>query len=155
MKILRKIAPLFLIPLMLFASIGFTLDVHFCGDEVKSMGIFGATPCEMEADMNQTVDLSTLPPCHQKMMMANQSENKNGFNQTKCCHNESFNFESSSELPTLAEKNISITQLNAILVYSAIHFGILKPIVQPKSYTNYRPPLIDQDISVLHQVFRI
>jgi hypothetical protein len=66
---------------MLFSSTGFSLDVHFCGDEVKSIGLFHATPCEMEQSMNQEQDFSKLPPCHRKMIQEERgSGSENGFN---------------------------------------------------------------------------
>lgn len=140
---------------MFFSSIGFSLDVHFCGDEIKSIGLFEATPCEM-ASMNQMQDLSKLPPCHRKKIEENErSTNKNGFNQGNCCHNESFDFEASSDVEPLSTLNVDLTQVSAVIVYSAINLELFQPKVQLKFYENYKPPLIDEDISVLHQVFRI
>lgn len=83
-KFFRSIAPLILTPLMLFSSIGFSLDVHYCGDEVKSIGFFGATPCDMEESMNQQQDLSKLPPCHRKKIQEEEnSAPKNGIKDRK------------------------------------------------------------------------
>ncbi|MFT5823387.1 MAG: hypothetical protein ACI8ZM_004648 [Crocinitomix sp.] len=156
MKFSRKIAPLILIPLMLFSSIGFSLDVHYCGDEVKSVGLFGATPCEMEESMNQPQDLSKLPPCHRKKILeAENATPENGINQGQCCHNEIFNFEASSDVEPLTTLNIDLTQVSAVIVYTAINLNLFLPKVQLEFYENYKPPLIDEDISVLHQVFRI
>ncbi|NOQ70395.1 MAG: hypothetical protein GQ574_00210 [Crocinitomix sp.] len=156
MKFLRKIGPFILIPLMLFSSTGFSLDVHFCGDEVKSVGLFNATPCDMEESMNQSQDLSNLPPCHRKMILdAENSTPKNGLNQRPCCHNETFDFEVSSDVEPLLIQKVDLTQVNAVIVYAAINFNLFQRKVELEFYENYRPPLIDADISVLHQVFRI
>lgn len=141
---------------MLFSSIGFSLDVHFCGGHVESVGLFGAAPCEMEASMNQMDDFDKLPPCHQKKIKEAQNESpKNGFNHGKCCHNENFDFEVSSDFEPLSTQNVDFFQVSAIIVYTAINLNLFEPKLQPKFYKNYKPPLIDEDISILHQVFRI
>lgn len=156
MNFSRKIAPLILIPLMLFSSIGFSLDMHFCGDELKSVGLFGATPCEMEEAMNENQDISNLPPCHQKMLnKVKKTSSKNGFNRGKCCHNESLDFEVNSDVESLQIQETDLTQVSAVIIYTAINLNLFQPKVQLEFYENYKPPLIDEDISVLHQVFRI
>jgi hypothetical protein len=155
-KFFRSIAPLILTPLMLFSSIGFSLDVHYCGDEVKSIGFFGATPCDMEESMNQQQDLSKLPPCHRKKIQEEEnSAPKNGINQGQCCHNESFEFETSTDIEQLSTLDADLTQVSAVIIYTAINLNLFQPKVQLEFYENYKPPLIDEDISVLHQVFRI
>lgn len=142
--------------MMLFSTIGFSVDVHFCGGEVKSIGLFEATPCEMEQNMNGSQVLSELPACHQRKVKEDQkSKNSNGFNRSKCCYNENFNFETSAEVESLSLLNVSIEPISAVLVYTAINLCLLQPRTEPLFYKNYRPPLIDEDISVLHQVFRI
>lgn len=141
---------------MLFSSIGFSLDVHFCGDEIKSVGLFSATPCEMEESINQPQDLSQLPPCHQKKIKEEGDNSpKNGINRGKCCHNESFDFEVNSDVEPLSMQKVDLTQLSAVIIYTAIDLHLFQPKVQLEFYENYKPPLIDEDISVLHQVFRI
>lgn len=141
---------------MLFSSIGFSLDVHFCGNEIKSIGLFSATPCEMEESVNQPQDVSQLPSCHQKKIREKENtSSKTGINQGKCCHNESFDFEVNSDVEPLSMQKIDLNQLNAVIIYTAIDLGLFQPTIQVEFYENYRPPLIDEDISVIYQVFRI
>lgn len=140
---------------MLFSSIGFSLDVHFCRGEIESIGLFEASPCEMES-MNKLQDLSELPPCHRKKLDENENSTSNdGFNQGKCCHNENFDYEVNSDFEPLSTQQIELTQISAVIIYTAIDLNLFQPKEQLEFFQNYKPPLIDEDISVLHQVFRI
>jgi hypothetical protein len=92
------------------------LDVNFCVDEIKSIGLFNATPCEMEESMNQMQDLSQLPPCHRKKILEEANEApKNGINQRQCCHNESFNFEANPDIEPIALQEVDLTHVNAVM----------------------------------------
>lgn len=156
MKIFRKIGPFLLIPLMLFSTIGFSIEIHYCGGEIESIGLYNAAPCEMEASMNQVQDYSHLPPCHQKKLKeAAKSNNKNGFNTGKCCHDESFNFEINPDLESPTTNLTVLSQVQAILIYTLVDFNMLQTQLQRPIYRQYKPPLIDEDLAILHQVFRI
>ena len=67
MKSLQKIGALLLIPVILFSSFGFTIDVHYCKGEIKSIGFLSqAEACEMANSSNEIDE--NLPPCHQKKL---------------------------------------------------------------------------------------
>ena len=150
----RKIAAILLIPLMLLSSFGFSLDVHICRGEIKSVGLFSAEPCEMEAQMNSEKDISDLPPCQQRLIKKNQSNGqKNGFNNGQCCHNEQMNFESSSEMQL--SKTPTLSQFKAVIVYTAIDLQLFNAPITPELYEHYVPPLRPDNLHILHQVFII
>ncbi len=142
---------------MLISSFGFSLDVHFCGDEIKSVGFFGADECEME---NALTEKSTLPPCHRMSEKSSSHCKKSivGEQQVKtppCCHNETFNYEASTELNKSVLDLEKVSNVSAVLVYVALINHLFSFEKEQVSFYNYKPPLIDQDISVLYQVFRI
>ena len=161
MNFFRKIGPILLLPLMFISSFGFSLDMHYCGGEIKSIGLFGAEACEMEdMQMNQTDD-SNLPPCHRKNKIDTQkkcsssSSSKEGFNTSPCCHNESVNFEGNSTITQAANTIPDLQNVQAVLAYvivlnQAIHFDF-----HSFDYQNYKPPLLVEDFSTLQQVFII
>ncbi|WP_066756273.1 HYC_CC_PP family protein [Crocinitomix algicola] len=156
MKILRSIAPFLLIPLLLVSTIGFSLEVHFCGDEIKSIGLFEAEKCDMEKDVLSAEEFEKLPPCHQKKYLAEQeSKEGNGFCQNNCCHDEQLNFDSEDATKQATVNYTDLNEIQAILIYAAIDFQLFNPTKFVSNYRAYKPPLLRQDITVLQQVFRI
>lgn len=157
MRLLRSIAPFIFIPLIFLSTVGFSLDVHFCGGEVKSIGLYKTEPCQMEGLAMSEDAFKKLPPCHQKMMLEKQqkSPERNGYNADNCCHNEQFSFEGSSVAEVSVSTLLKAEKVQAVLIYTAINLQQLQVNQRPLFYAKYRPPLLRQDISVLYQVFRI
>ena len=156
LKISRNIAPFILIPLMLFSSIGFSIDIHYCQDEVKSIGFFNATPCELDQKMDEAVDLSRLPRCHRKKLEKEKNNKpKEGYNVDTCCHNKRLIFSNTAEITNVVAADFSINQVDVVLFYAAVNLCLISTNIPPVFYKNYVPPLLDRDISVLQQVFRI
>ncbi len=145
-----------MIPVVLFSSFGFTIDVHYCKGEVKSIGLFGkAQPCEM-AGLSDQIDAS-LPPCHQKKLKekTKKSNNKDGTIRSNCCYNQTFVFESNEEVEQndlqISASDVQVVMMACILCdYSFFIHEISAP-----TYADYDPPLIRHDFSLLYQSFLI
>ena len=156
MNCIRHIAPFVLIPLLLVSTIGFSLEIHFCGGEVKSVGLFEAEPCEMENEKLSTEEFAQLPPCHQKMYLANQEKKeKDGFNQDQCCHNEQIIFETEDGEKQISLDPTEVDRVQAVLIYTALDLHLFSTKRAVLGEEDYKPPLPHQDRSVLYQVFRI
>lgn len=155
MKALRKIGAILLIPVILFSSLGFSVDVHFCKGEAKSINLFGeAEACDMGG-----ID-ENLPPCHQKKLkelksLIENTHHENGDLKSICCYNETFNFEANQEIE---EQKLDISSHDFQLVMVACilcDYSFFVDEEHSPSYSNYDPPLIRQDFSVLYQTFLI
>ena len=155
MKLFRKIGPLFLIPLMLFSSIGYGIEIHFCDGEIKNIGLFNVEPCDMGQNLNELENIANLPPCHQKLNTSESKSHENGITKGSCCHNERLSFDNNSELPQVDFPSFKLNHLNIIPAVTVANFNLYNYEVVSVYFQHYRPPLFDADIAVLYQVFRI
>ncbi|MFZ9046546.1 MAG: HYC_CC_PP family protein [Cyclobacteriaceae bacterium] len=125
--LLRKIANLLLALVLLVATTGLTLNKHYCMGRLQSVAIV------VSADTCKDVTEDPMPCCK------DTSEELKVDQMTKA----SFDFKSAPELHLLAV----ITYVLLEDTYSTL---------DTKTSSNQPdPPLPDQDIRVLHQVFRI
>jgi hypothetical protein len=123
----RKIVNVFLAVLLLVATTGITLNKHYCFGRLQSVAVFtSANPCENGME-------DPMPCCEDTSEELKVDE----------LAKSSFDFKSSTELYLLA----AITYVLLDDTYSSSD--------KQSKYYNYDPPLPDQDIQVLNQVFRI
>jgi len=139
LKELRSISSLFLASIVFIASIGVTVNLHLCGGEVRSVALFvKAKPCPNE-----------IPKaCHGSV---HHSKN-NG-----CCEEESFLLkgkETNAEVKTATQITPSFKFITVILpvLYS---IASIDSFIDTPKYAYYKPPLIEQDITVLVHSFLI
>lgn len=144
---------MFMAFLMFSSSIGFSMDIHYCGNELKSFSFFGeAEACEMM--QTKKVKESNHSCCE-----ASKKEIKNCHNKEtvkgNCCHNERLVIDNGGELET---SDFSIEQFQQVIVTVIVLFpnlNLFKIASKQVNYAYYNPPPIIKDISILHQVFRI
>lgn len=161
MQFFRNSGHFILIPLMVIASVGFSLEVHYCGQEVQNFGFFGAEECETASLSISPEEFAALPPCHQaklkeenKKCVENQHK-KDGYNSNSCCHNESYNFsvdiagENSAADVEPINQSFLIPITKEIFALSAIAY------VHSESVLFYHPPIYTYNRCVKFQVFRI
>ncbi len=153
MKIIRKIGPLLLLPLIVLSSIGFTFDVHFCKNSIKDISFFEADGCEMNLSSNKEVDASS---CHKKCKKTMSSENKDQDSvcKKKCCHNQRFNYDVPGDIAE-TDSPINIETVNAVFLYVLCDYFSAETGDAEPGYRIYQPPLSRENLSVLYQVFRI
>ena len=127
MSLFRKIANTFLAVLLLVGTTGVTLNKHYCLGRLQSVAVFvSAKPCDTGME-------DPMPCCE------DTSEELKVDELTKS----TFDFKSTTDLYLLA----AITYVLLEDTYSSSDKQV--------KYYNYDPPLPDQDMRVLHQVFRI
>jgi len=136
--------------LMFFTSVGFTMDMHYCGGTLKSVSFFGkAKTCHDKVSESR----SAMENCpHHKKMMAEKedcSEDKN------CCSNKTLHFQSNQDQTIQTHDFVVSKQLKQFVVaYVAIFiirdFGLER---ESNDFAYYSPPLIPRDIPVLNQTF--
>ena len=134
--IVRKISTTLLSFIVLFSSMSFTIDEHYCGNRLMDVSYFGdADKCGMQ----------------EIIMHSNTSLVK----QNNCCKDETTLLESSI---FNKEKLINLQNLESHILFFKAHsyIGIFKGIALPTEYyTDLSPPYIKQDIQVLYQTFLI
>ncbi len=130
-QLLHKIFSISLSLLVLFSTVSFTVEKHYCGDTLVDVSIFTeAEKCGMEAqDMLQ---------------------------KKSCCKDEVDVVQGQDELkaPSFEDLNIEQQQLLVAFTqsYSSLFESFPKEVIPP---TDYSPPNLVYDIQVLDQVFLI
>jgi len=159
LKTLQKIGALFFIPVILFSSFGFAIDVHYCKGEVKSVALFGdAAPCEMGNQSDQQE--KDLPPCHRNKIKELKNKNKksaaqNGEMNSICCYNQTFSYASNQEVAQNDAEILSF-DLKLVMILGVLCDHSFFSLDTPAPvFADYAPPLIRQDFSVLYQTFLI
>jgi len=143
---------------MLFSSIGFSMDVHFCGNEIESIGLYGkADECEMMKKNEQKQEKHACCSSSQPKKATHCSNNssENDLKKGKCCQNESFSLQSLNDFSTSTTLQLNSIDLSFIVTYvynQLIHFSTSK---EANPIDDYSPPLCYYDVIILHQVFLI
>ncbi|MEP2026175.1 MAG: hypothetical protein ABJH98_07745 [Reichenbachiella sp.] len=142
LNVVRKFISISLAIILLVGNSGFSLATHYCsGLAVESKVVLGhrALDCGMD-NMDKA--------CEKDSPIGIQI--KDG----QCCENTYQSLEIEDDFkPSIAQSHVNV-EFVAAFVISFFHLSISSIDEEPQ-YANYSPPLIDQDISVLHQVFRI
>ena len=150
---IHKSFALFMAFLMMGSSLGFSMDMHICGNEIKNVSFIGdAAVCEHH---NSAKMESTDHACCKAK--ASKVNNCHGQSQIKgdCCHNKKLIIDSSEGLETVKltlDQNDQMMRVIAILVP---HFNLFTCTTPQVNYTHYFPPILVQNIRVQQQVFRI
>ena len=127
--------------LVLVASTGFSMNAHFCQDQLKGVSFIGeAETCH---------DKQANTKCH-------HAENMTDTEKDNCCDNKQIvaeNLDTEAIAQQLVIQNeIQIEFVAAFLsvfMFNELETNHLQHV--PK----YRPPILDRDLPVLHQVFLI
>lgn len=150
--------------LLLFtSSVGFSIDIHYCQGELKSLSFLG----EAESCHDRREAVSTEKGCsaHQKKnaqkkgcsahQKIGQENKKCSIAEKDCCENKTMYFQANLDEQVKASifvDNASLEYFVAAFVstFVANDFSIESEMA---SYSNYKPPLIARDIPVLIESF--
>ncbi len=135
-QFIHKIASVLMAFVVLFSTMSFTIDMHYCGDTLVDTSVFSkAKSCGMES-----MEISTCESPELKK---------------KCCSEEQISFEGENELQlTFEDLNFEQQVFVSSFIYSYINLfeGLEENIIPLKDYS---PPLVVKDILLLDQVFLI
>lgn len=130
-QLLHKIFSISLSLLVLFSTVSFTVEKHYCGDTLVDVSIFTeAEKCGMEAqDMLQ---------------------------KKSCCKDEVDVVQGQDELKAPSFEDLNIEQQQLLVAFTQSYSSLFeifpKEVIPP---TDYSPPNLVYDIQVLDQVFLI
>ncbi|WP_409553492.1 HYC_CC_PP family protein [Allomuricauda sp. ARW1Y1] len=133
-----KILSVFLTAVVLFTTTSFTANMHFCCEKLVSLSVTGEAKS-----------------CDEKLQNPENTSNKCTLGQKDCCSSDNFVNKGSDELQKVSFEldSLTFTFLKAF-IYSYINlFEGLEENVVP--FKNYKPPLIQKDLLVLHETFLI
>ncbi len=155
-EIKHRVFAFFTAILLLAASFGFTLDVHYCGNEAKSFSLIGKAKSCSKAKHQLTKRNKKHHCCEGKE--ADFKRCKKGLRNVlakKCCHNETYSTVISADYKV--ENLTLLTPVDSIISNSGIEF--LKAFQTNKSLIRIQshppPDIPNESLNILYQVFRV
>ena len=141
-----RITALFLALLMVFYSIGISIDLHFCQGNFKTFSLLGkAKSCH---------EISSAPKgCqhHQKMVIQKAACEQQNMG---CCENKTLEFQSDESIYLQSHSFDFHQEIRFLFVEAYTHFPQGKFEENDFSpFAQYKPPLIDKDIPIFVQSF--
>lgn len=134
--------------LVFTTSAGFSIDMHFCQHQLKSISFFGkAKTCH---EKSQAAPMKNCPH-HSKVVTE-----KEGCTEDKdCCNNKTLHFQSDQDQQVQTSDFLINKQFQKFAIaYVAVFFVNDSSIESDAStYAQYKPPLISRDIPVLFESF--
>jgi len=134
--------------LMFFTSVGFSIDMHFCGNHLQSFNLLGKAK-----DCTEMAATAATKGCqmHKKMTTP-----RDGYSIQKkdCCHNRTLNLQADLTSEIQTNDFMVSQQLQDFVVAFVVVFLQNRPSKTTSSnFALYKPPLIPRDIPVLVQSF--
>jgi len=127
-KALKHIVSLLMAFLVMFSTLSFTVDKHFCGGHLVDKAVF-----------------SKAETCGMQMSMA----------EDHCCTNEKISVEGQDELK-ISFDTLDFSQQLFLTTFKFVYFELFETLPkQSIPFKDYSPPLIVSDIQLNDQVFLI
>lgn len=137
-QIFHKISSFLMAIVVLFSTMSFTVDMHYCGDSLVDLSIFSeAESCGMEK-------AQPAKSCENPVMTEND-----------CCSDQQFLKEANQDLKTSFDK-LTFEQQTfvATFFYTYINrFEGLDENIVP--FKDYSPPFVKRDIQTLYETYLI
>ena len=134
-QIFHKLISLVLSLILLISTFSFTVESHFCGDHLVDIAIF-----------------STVEGCGMEMK-ARTSEEKE-ITKKGCCRDDAHFVEGNS-IEQQAIHKLNLPQVYFVASFVMSSQETLANTTSDDSFYQYIPPLVDRDITVLFENFRI
>ncbi len=145
-----RIFAFFMAFMILFTSVGYTVDMHFCSGKLKSFSIFGkAKNCQQLAEKGKAV----YCPVHKKMMVMPATE-ACGMDKKGCCSDKTLHFQFDQEQDVFPGPLALHPPLQYFLTaFTCVFLDNQEPEATQTDFICYKPPLIPRDIYVLNETF--
>ena len=135
-KVFHKIMSLFLAFVVLFSTMSFTVNMHYCGDTLAETAIFHkAEGCGMEMDQPSTEGCDIA--------------------KKNCCNDEQLVINGQDELQLQVDK-ISFEQQIFIASFVYTYLNLFEGLENNvSSYEEYRPPLVIRQLYKIDETYLI
>lgn len=147
-----KLVAVMMSVLMFTATIGFSIDMHFCQGNFKNLSFIGnANTCHDVAKKlpdDHCAKLQTT--CHKVDPLSSKSVDTKG-----CCDNKTVSVQLEDDY---VASNFAVDKVNQdyfLLAFILTQINAENNSVNSTPYRNYKPPLIEKDIPVFFQTFLI
>lgn len=133
--VLQKIVSPLMALLVLFSTMSFTVDMHFCGGHLVDKAIFSEVEkCGME--MDSKTEEATVK-------------------KSSCCEDISITVEGQEELKVTLDKQ-ELQTLQFALLFSYSYLNLFEPLSEKHTpFDDYSPPLLTLDRCVLNETYLI
>ena len=134
---------------MLFASMGFLVDMHYCQGQLKSISFLGkAKSCH---DLGEGMKDC---PHHKKMLEAKDSAG-DSLSEKGCCSSETIYYHLDKDQKHQVENTVLANASLQNFVIAFVEVFLSSSVTQTENpiYAHYKPPLIPRDIYVLLETF--
>ena len=138
----KRISAVLLSALMLVINMSLTFSTHYCGGEAVETSISLG-----KADVGCGMEMPEADDC-------DNIEDLTSITKKGCCENVHFTLSVEEDYKENSSSEIIDVPTDAVVAPVAITQK-QDFIVKPSTFLAYSPPLIKQDITVLHQVFRL
>ena len=135
-QVSHKILGVLMSFVVLFSTMSFTIDMHYCGDTLVETAIFHkAKGCGMEMEKPSTGDCAIV--------------------KKNCCNDEQLIVDGQSELQLVVD-SISLEQQVFIASFVYSYISLFEGLHEnSSSYEAYKPPLVIRQIFKLDETFLI
>jgi len=138
LQVLNKIIALILAAIVFFSTLSFTVEKHVCMGEITDVSYFlKADSCGMQED-----ECPIESPTESKI----QKE--------KCC-NDVHELIPGHQNEQQALQKLELNQVEFILAFTYTYINLFETSSENIAYVDYIPPLVKNDIQILHQTFLI
>lgn len=146
MTIVHKIVNIILSVVFLFATMGITINKHYCGGKLQDAALFiSANQCNTDGSKEIRRERSINNSC--KMT--------DTINKNDCCENQTDYFKANKFISNLNSAKV-LPGFQIIPIVFSIIFDLFVPETgNLTKFFNYKPPLLHRDISVFFQSFLI
>ena len=132
---LHKISSILVAFLVMFSTLSFTVDRHYCGERLVDIAVFSeASGCGMEIEKGNDDVLS--------------------FSKKSCCKNETSIVEGNS-IDQQALQKLNLQQINFVTAFVGSYNNLFVDTTQIPSLYLYKPPIIHKDFTLFFENFRI
>jgi hypothetical protein len=135
--ILHKTGALLMAFVVMFSTLSFTVDIHYCGRTLVDLSLDKAENCMMKAMMPESG-----PACESMKKM-------------QCCSDVEITFEGQDELKINFDQ-FSLHQQVFLVAYTFTFIELLQASEKNTiPFDGYPPPILTRDIQVLNETFLI
>ena len=132
--------------LLFVSSAGFSVDMHFCNDQLKGISLIGkAANCHEKASHCK----NSKRACHKK------NTNKSAAETAKddCCNNERHILQMDADFVSVSADLVDINQADLDLLSAEVFYSSIPVIINSNKLEFYRPPPNLRDRQILYQTF--
>ena len=137
-SVIHKSLAIFMAGVVLFTTMSFALDVHYCGDTMVDFSFI------------QKVDTCGM----EKISNASSCENSS-ISEKSCCKDHQFVKQAQEDLK-ISFDQFSFGQQLFVVSFAYSYISLFEATNSTEaSFADYPPPFIERDVQVLHQTFLI